>query len=121
MICRRFGLVFVELALLLTCACSRKGPKPEKFSRPLVQLERLDGPIPRLHTEEIRYRPSDGLLFQCGYSFGVIDAKDPAHMRYLTGILRHQVPGNHAKARLDGASETAPWQPPGCHHVAWDG
>ncbi|MFB3814167.1 MAG: choice-of-anchor D domain-containing protein [Terriglobales bacterium] len=42
-------------------------------------------------------------------------------MTYLADGLRHTVPGDYSAERLATASETAPWQPPGCHHLAWDG
>jgi len=121
---KKAGGTWVLLLVALLSACSRNSKpelKPGTFSSPLVQLQRLQGRVERLHTEEIRYRESDARLFQCGYFFGVIDAKDPANMKYLAEGLRHKVPGDYPAARLAAGSETTPWQRPGCHHLAWDG
>ncbi len=119
-----FGGRWVLLLVALLSGCSRNSEpelKPGTFYSPFVQLQRLQDRVERLHTEEIRYRESDGRLFVCGYYFGVIDARDPAKMRYLVEGLRHEVPGDYSAARLAAGSETAPWQRPGCHHLAWDG
>jgi hypothetical protein len=60
-----------------------------------------------LHTDQVRYRDSDSKLFLCSYSFGVIDAKDPAHMTYLAEGLTHTIPNDARR--------------PGCINLAWDG
>ena len=95
--------------VLLASACTRPPdpPVPGSFESPLVQLQQLVGRSDHLHTDEVRYRASDGLLFHCSYTFGVIDARDPAHMAYLADELRHTVPGDRRR--------------PGCIHLAWDG
>ncbi len=59
-----------------------------------------------LHVDEVRIRP-DGLLLQCSYTFGVIDARRAGAMRYLAQSLRHAIPGDERR--------------PGCVHLAWDG
>jgi peroxiredoxin len=81
--------------------------EPGQYQSPLVRLQRLQGEVGHLHVDEIRYRAADAKLFQCSYTFGVIDAKNPASMRYLAQNLKHVVPG-----------ET---RTPGCIHLAWDG
>jgi len=73
----------------------------------LVRLQRLEGQLTHLHTDQVRYRERDGLLFLCSYYFGVIDAKDPARMVYLAEGLTHTIPNDPRK--------------PGCINVAWDG
>jgi hypothetical protein len=77
------------------------------YQSPLVRLQQLVGTNDHLHTDEVRYRPSDGLLFHCSYNFGVIDARDPARMVYLAQELRHRIPDDRRQ--------------PGCIHLAWDG
>jgi hypothetical protein len=77
------------------------------FASPLVQLQQLAGQNTHLHTDEVRYRASDAKLFHCSYTFGVIDARDPAKMVYLAQNLRHTIPGDTRR--------------PGCIHLAWDG
>jgi peroxiredoxin len=81
--------------------------QPGQFSSPLVRLQRLQGQVGHLHTDEIRYRASDRKLFQCSYTFGVIDATNPANMRYLAENLKHKMPEDP--------------RTPGCVHLAWDG
>jgi peroxiredoxin len=80
---------------------------PGQFSSPLVRLQRLQGAVGHLHVDEIRYRASDAKLFQCSYTFGVIDAKDPTNMKYLAENIKHVIPGD--------------MRSPGCIHLAWDG
>lgn len=90
------------MALLVSC-----GPlEPGTYTSPLVRLQRLQGQVSHLHTDEVRYR-SDGKLFQCAYTFGVVDATNPASMRYLAENLKHTIPSDTRK--------------PGCIHLAWDG
>jgi len=60
-----------------------------------------------MHTDEVRYRASDSRLFQCSYTFGVMDARDPEKIVYLAQDLKHVIPGD---ART-----------PGCIHLAWNG
>src|SRR5947207_794627 len=90
-------------------ACSRTEPlQPRTYVSPLTQLQRLEGKTNHLHTEEVRYRPADERLFLCGYfEFQVIDARDPAHMRYLAEGLSHTIPNDQRK--------------PGCVNLAYDG
>jgi peroxiredoxin len=79
---------------------------PGTYLSPLVPLQRLDGENSHLHVDEVRIRP-DGLLLQCSYTFGVIDARRAGAMRYLAQSLRHTIPGDERR--------------PGCVHLAWDG
>src|SRR4051812_2783804 len=83
----------LALFLGVLVGCSSERELRPKYSAPLVQLQKLQPKLPRLHTEEIRYRESDHRLFQCGFNFGIIDASDPAKMYYLADGLRHNVPG----------------------------
>ena len=76
------------------------------YLSPLVPLQRLDGQNTHLHVDEVRLRP-DGLLLQCSYTFGVVDARDAARLRYLAQNLTHTIPGDQRR--------------PGCIHLAWDG
>jgi hypothetical protein len=76
------------------------------YLSPLVQLQRLDGQNTHLHVDEVRLRP-DGLLLQCSYTFGVVDATRAERMRYLSQGLTHRIPGDQRR--------------PGCVHLAWDG
>ena len=100
-------------ALALAAASAACGPasprslEPGAFQSPLVRLQQLVGANDHLHTDEVRFRASDGLLFHCSYNFGVIDARDPARMVYLAQELRHRIPGDRRQ--------------PGCIHLAWDG
>jgi peroxiredoxin len=76
------------------------------YLSPLVPLQRLDGQNTHLHVDEVRLRP-DGLLLQCSYTFGVVDARDAGRLRYLAQNLTHAIPGDRRR--------------PGCVHLAWDG
>lgn len=80
---------------------------PGEHQSPLVQLQRLQGENGHLHVDEVRYRAEDGKLFQCSYTFGVVDATNPASMRYEAQMLRHAIPGDE--------------RTPGCRHLAYDG
>lgn len=80
--------------------------EPGTYLSPLVQLQRLQGVEDHLHTDEIRLR-EDGLLLQCSYTFGVVNATDAGDLEYLSENLRHTVPGDTRR--------------PGCIHLATDG
>lgn len=80
---------------------------PGEFLPPLARLQRIEGEKTHLHVDEVRYRAEDQKLFQCSYTFGVLDAKDPANMRYLAQNIKHKVEGDDRS--------------PGCIHLAWDG
>ena len=102
----------LSLCVLHAVACADRTTisaplQPGRFQSPLVLLQRLQGEVGHLHVDEIRYRASDAMLFQCSYTFGVIDAKDPSNMRYLAENLKHTIP-NESRS-------------PGCIHLAWDG
>jgi hypothetical protein len=103
----RKGLVALLGLSLAGCARTPEVPlERSSFQSPLVRLQQLVGANDHLHTDEVRYRPSDGLLFHCSYNFGVIDARDPARMVYLAQELRHRIPDDRRQ--------------PGCIHLAWD-
>ncbi|MFN8423943.1 MAG: DUF1573 domain-containing protein [Anaerolineae bacterium] len=74
---------------------------------PLARLQRIEGQTTHLHVDEVRYRESDKKLFQCSYTFGVLDASDPANVSYLAQNIKHKVPDDERS--------------PGCIHLAWDG
>jgi hypothetical protein len=96
--------------VLQAAACTDRGPgplRPGRFESPLVLQQRLQGEVGHLHIDEVRYRASDARLFQCSYTFGVIDAKNPSNMRYLAENLKHKIPNDSRS--------------PGCIHLAWDG
>ncbi len=78
---------------------------PGSFLSPLVQLQRLQGDIDHLHVDEVRLRDDD-LMFQCAYTFAVVDATDAQAMSYLSQGLTHVIPGDE--------------RAPGCLHLAWD-
>ncbi|HET6479327.1 MAG TPA: hypothetical protein VFG35_04680 [Actinoplanes sp.] len=80
--------------------------EPGTYLSPMVQLQRLQGEEDHLHVDEIRLR-DDGLLLQCSYTFGVLEATDAGDMDYLAQNLRHTVPGDSRR--------------PGCIHLASDG
>lgn len=80
--------------------------QPGTYLSPLVQLQRLQGVQGHLHVDEIRLR-DDGLLIQCSYTFGVVDATDAGNMAYRSQNLKHVIPGDSRQ--------------PGCIHLAWDG
>jgi peroxiredoxin len=82
------------------------GLEQQTYRSPLVQLQRLEGRNTHLHVDEVRLR-SDGLLLQCSYTFGVVDAINAENMQYLAQNLRHTIPGDT--------------RAPGCIHLAWDG
>lgn len=79
---------------------------PGHYLSPLVRLQRLQGVSNHLHVDEVRLR-EDGLLLQCSYTFGVVDASEAGNIRYLAQNLRHAIPGDR--------------RAPGCIHLAWDG
>lgn len=81
--------------------------EPGEYESPLVQLQRLQSQNDHLHVDEVRYRDSDKRLFQCSYTFGVVDASNPAEMEYQAEMIRHNIPDVE---RL-----------PGCIHLAPDG
>ena len=80
--------------------------EPGMYLSPLVQLQRLQGVEDHLHVDEIRLR-DDGLLLQCSYTFGIVDATDAGDMDYLAQNLRHVIPGDTRQ--------------PGCIHLASEG
>jgi hypothetical protein len=80
--------------------------EPGAYLSPLVPLQRLDGQNTHLHVDEVRLRP-DGLLLQCSYTFGVVDARSASRLRYVAQNLAHTIPGDERR--------------PGCVHLAWDG
>jgi len=81
--------------------------EPGTYQSPLVRLKRLQGQGGHLHIDEVKYRESDALLFQCSYTFGVVDAENPAGMSYLAEQLKHTIPNDE--------------RTPGCIHLAYDG
>jgi len=102
--------ITLSVCALTVSACSSPAPSsllPGRYESPLVLVQRLQGEVGHLHIDEVRYRASDANLFQCSYTFGVIDARDPSSMRYLAENLRHTIPGDRRR--------------PGCIHLAWDG
>lgn len=80
--------------------------EPGEYLSPLVQLQRMQGIEDHLHVDEVRLRP-DGLLLQCSYTFGVVDATVASDMEYLSQNLKHTVPGDE--------------RTPGCLHLGWEG
>lgn len=98
------------LVVLLAASCGSPEPEtivPADYSSPLVRLQQLVGRSDHLHIDEVKYRSTDQKLFHCAYQFGVIDASDPANMRYLAEGLRHSIPGDSRS--------------PGCIHLVPDG
>ena len=81
---------------------------PGTYLSPLVPLQRLDGLDTHLHVDEVRIRP-DGLLLQCSYTFGVIDARTLSAMRYLAQSLRHAIPGDERRPAVCTWRGTATW------------
>lgn len=107
---RLLFVIVLAVCVLNVAACSDTAPpplQPGKFQSPLVLQQRLQGQVGHLHVDEVRYRASDAKLFQCSYTFGVIDAKNAANMRYLAENLKHKIPNDRRS--------------PGCIHLAWDG
>jgi peroxiredoxin len=106
----RFWVGSIAVAFLVAVAAGGQSvPKANEnppYLSPLVQLQKLDGRNTHLHVDEVRLR-GDGLLLQCSYTFGVVDVRDAANMRYLSQNLRHAIPGDS--------------RAPGCVHLAWDG
>ncbi|HEU4692984.1 MAG TPA: hypothetical protein VFS23_31695, partial [Vicinamibacterales bacterium] len=95
---------------MLAAACAGERPSPPApghFESPLVQLKRLQGEVGHLHVDEVRFRAADRKLFQCSYTFGIVDATNPADMTYLAENLTHTIPGDTRR--------------PGCVHLAYDG
>jgi peroxiredoxin len=92
--------------LILQSGARISGAEPGAYLSPLVPLQRLDGENTHLHIDEVRLRP-DGLLLQCSYTFGVIDARNAGSMRYLSQGLTQTIPNDRRR--------------PGCVHLAWDG
>ena len=108
---RQRALLWVGLFCVVVLATVMQGAyqtksDPQRYESPLVQLQRLDGRNTHLHVDEVRLR-NDGLLLQCSYTFGVVDASNAQSMRYLAQNLRHSIPGDTRS--------------PGCIHLAWDG
>lgn len=82
--------------------------QPGNYQNPLVLLQRLQGKNgDHLHVDEVRYRADTKHLYQCSYTFGVVNAANPQAMTYLSEGLTHAIPGDPRK--------------PGCIHLAWDG
>ena len=103
-------IIAFSVCVLQAAACTDRGAvplRPGHFESPLVLQQRLQGEVGHLHIDEVRYRASDARLFQCSYTFGVIDARNPANMRYLAENLKHTIPNDR--------------RGPGCIHLAWDG
>jgi hypothetical protein len=93
--------------VLAACSSQRPGDLGAgSYLAPLVQLQRLQGGNDHLHVDEVRLR-EDGMLLQCSYTFGVVDAREPGAMRYLAEGLRHEIPDDRRR--------------PGCIHLAADG
>jgi peroxiredoxin len=94
------------------------GLQPGEFLAPLEELARiydggedLDGWLAdTMHVDEVRYRAAEGWLFYCSYTFGVIDANDPAAPTYLTQ-------GHGWDITVPGTGATPPT---GCTHLDWD-
>jgi ASPM-SPD-2-Hydin domain-containing protein/LVIVD repeat-containing protein len=104
------GSAYAVLFVASSVGCREAPQAPLErgsYQSPLVRLQQLVGDNDHLHTDEVRYRAGDGLLFHCSYNFGVIDARDPERMVYLAQELRHRIPGDRRQ--------------PGCVHLAWDG
>lgn len=90
---------------------------PGHFEAPLQELAKVlgdDGAIgtsgaleDSMHMDEIRYRESDARLFYCSYTFGVINASDPADPEYLAQGYEWDL-----GSPVDRAT--------GCLHVDWD-
>lgn len=76
------------------------------FLNPLVELQSVYGV--GSHTDEVRIRLEDNLLFNCSYTFNIIDATEANDMDVLAEGLRHEVQGEVKR-------------PPGCKHLGWDG
>lgn len=106
----RSSIVLLAIVILTAVTygteARQTGREPQAYVSPLVQLQRLDGRNTHLHVDEVRLR-NDGLLLQCSYTFGVVDATNAENMRYLAQNLRHAIPGDT--------------RAPGCIHLAWDG
>jgi hypothetical protein len=77
--------------------------EPGHFLPPLQKLARSEGD--RMHLEEVRYRDSDGLLFYCSLTFGVLDASDPTRPEPVT---------------QDHKWDTGSRRKSGCLHLDWD-
>src|SRR5688572_4662247 len=106
---RHWSIVLVAIVIASASqgrAVFEATPESQPYQVPLEQLQRLDGRNTHLHVDEVRLR-GDGLLLQCSYTFGVVDAIDAGNMRYLAQNLRHSIPGDTRS--------------PGCVHLAWDG
>lgn len=114
------NVALVALAALVLGACTandRPTPTPEptavpillpgNYLPPFARLQRIEGEKTHLHVDEVRYVPDQQLLLQCSYTFGVLDAKDPANMRYLAQNIKHAIPDDE--------------RDPGCIHLAADG
>jgi peroxiredoxin len=77
--------------------------EPGRFRSPLVKQWALHGV--GSHTDELRLR-DDGVLFNCSYTFNIINAATPSRLRLISGGHVHDI---------EGASRL-----PGCKHLAWD-
>lgn len=104
-------LALLAAAVLLPACGEDEAPAPApieagSYLSPLVPLQRLQGESNHLHVDEVRLR-DDGLLLQCSYTFGVVDATDPARLRYLSQNIKHVIPGDERS--------------PGCINLAADG
>ena len=101
------GTVAIVVTAAAICGGARQeGREQVAYQSPLVEMQRLEGQNNHLHVDEVRLR-NDGLLLQCSYTFGVVDARNAGSMRYLSQNLRHRIPGDT--------------RAPGCIHLAWDG
>ncbi|MBI5609117.1 MAG: redoxin family protein [Deltaproteobacteria bacterium] len=79
--------------------------QPGAFQSPWVLVKRLQEQNGHMHTDEVRYRASDKRLFQCSYTFNVIDAAVPATMKFLAQGIKHVIPNDK---RSGGCIHLAP-------------
>jgi hypothetical protein len=101
------GILTILLFVLLLQPEGQFTQGQQNSMGPLVRLQRLEERRSHLHTDQVRYRESDSRLFLCSYTFAVVDARDPANMRYLAEGLTHTIPNDQRR--------------PGCINLAWDG
>ena len=78
-----------------------------------MRLQQLETDTTMLEVQEVKYRAADGRLFACTdlHGFEVVDASDPANMRYIANFV---APESIAKESGFGKD------PPGCMHLAYD-
>ncbi|NUN12956.1 MAG: alkyl hydroperoxide reductase [Myxococcales bacterium] len=87
-------------------ACLPVELEPGQFTSPIVELQKAIGLNSHMHIQEVRYRESDAKLFVCSYELAILDATNPANMRWMAQDIVAETPSGSPRD-------------PGCHRLDW--